>query len=88
MIASCDGFIKSEDGRGGEIRTHDLLNPIQARHRAAARTEHPAWRSKPDVQQADNGGGAFQELVWAVKEPSRFAVGGAGELYLVRATKR
>ena len=35
-------------GRGGEIRTHDLLNPIQTRYQATLRPDHI-----PSVHQGD-----------------------------------
>ena len=34
-----EGRAKTRDGRGGEIRTHDLLLPKQARYQAAPRPD-------------------------------------------------
>jgi hypothetical protein len=32
-----------KDGRGGAIRTHDLLNPIQTRYQATLRPDRIHW---------------------------------------------
>ena len=40
--------------RGGEIRTRDLLNPIQARYRAAPRPDVHIWPEKTGFPSRDN----------------------------------